>query len=80
MNKKETEFNQNEYIKQYEKEHYNKCLLRMKPNENEIITNYCADMTISKNKFAVSAMMYIINNNIPLSEYYKDNKDNNKSR
>lgn len=77
MNKKETEFNQNEYINSYRKVHYKKMCLEFKPEISDKIAQYCNDMDIKKSKFAVSAMMYIIDNNIPLTEYYRDNNKNN---
>ena len=37
-------FNQNEYIKQYQKEHYVSCTLRVKPDMNKILTEFSKNL------------------------------------
>lgn len=61
-----------EYINNYNKENYKNVALRIKPNDYDIINNYCKDMNISKQALFLNAVKYIINNDIPKSEYIKD--------
>lgn len=71
-NKKE--FNQVKYNNQYNKEHYTRLTAMIKKDNAETIEKYCRDIDIKKSAFAVAAMMYIINNDIPLEEFYRDGK------
>ncbi len=68
MDKKDS-FNQLDYIKEYNKKHYVNLTVRVKPEVNKTITDYCKDMNISKAAFITSACKFIINNDIPLSEF-----------
>ena len=64
-------YNQNEYIKQYNKNSYKNIALRVKPDIYAMIEKYCNDMKISKNAFLINAAAYIIDNDIPISEIMK---------
>ena len=64
-------YNQNEYVKQYNKNSYKNIALRVKPEIYAMIEKYCNDMKISKNAFLTNAAAYIINNDIPISEIMK---------
>ena len=64
-------YNQNEYIKNYNKNTYKNIALRVKPDIYAMIEKYCNDMKISKNAFLINAAAYIIDNDIPISEIMK---------
>ena len=57
-------FDQNAYIKAYNKEKYKNIALRCKPSDYEIIEKFCQDVQISKNKFMINCALYIINNDL----------------
>ena len=59
-------YNQNEYIKQYNKNSYKNIALRVKPDIYAMIEKYCNDNNMSKAQLLLKAAMYIINNNIAL--------------
>ena len=65
MQENETKkFDQNAYIKAYNKEKYKNIALRCKPSEYEIIEKFCQDVQISKNKFMINCALYIINHDM----------------
>ncbi len=53
----------------YNKENYKKLQANVKPEDYNKINNYCDKMNISKASFITSACSYIIDNDIPLSEF-----------
>ena len=59
-------YNQNEYIKNYNKNSYKNIALRVKPETYAMIEKYCNDKSISKAQLLLKAAMYIIDNNIAL--------------
>lgn len=61
-------YNNIDYINKYNKEKYKNVSLHIKPKDYEIIDSYCKDMNISKQSFFISAALYVINNDIPISE------------
>lgn len=61
-------YNKIDYNKKYNKENYKNAALRIKLKDYEIIDSYCKDMNISKQSFFISAALYVINNDIPISE------------
>lgn len=67
MQKCQWTFNKKEYDKEYNKNNYKNINIRVKPEINEILENYCNDMNISKAKFVTNAVKYIIDNNITLN-------------
>lgn len=70
---KKNSFNQVDYVKEYNKKHYSTLTVRIKPEINKEIDDYCKDMNISKAAFITSACNYIIENDIPISEFLKKN-------
>ena len=61
MQKNESDkFDQNAYIKAYNKEKYKNIALRCKPSDYETIEQFCQDLQISKNKFMINCALYII--------------------
>lgn len=44
----------------YDKQKYKPLLLKMLPDENDIISQYCEQMKISKTRFVVRACLYFI--------------------
>lgn len=65
MKENETKkFNQNDYIKEYKKQHYKNMNVACNPEDAEKITNYCKDMNISRQKFIIKAVLYAIDNNL----------------
>ena len=62
-------YNKIDYNKKYNKDNYRNVALRMKPKDYEIIEKYCKDMNISKQSLFINAALYIINNDIPTTEY-----------
>lgn len=65
---KDNKFNKKVYDEQYRKNHYKQCKLWLKHEESEKIADYCKSIGISKNKLFVNAVMYIIDNNIQLTD------------
>lgn len=61
-------FDQNEYIKSYNKEKYTSCNLRIKPDDAVQITEYSKKVGMSRASFFVACCKYIIENNIDISE------------
>ena len=51
-----TPFNQNEYIKQYQKEHYKQFKINIKPDLFTRIDDYCKDNKISRSEFLAQAI------------------------
>ena len=65
MQENETKkFDQNKYIKAYNKEKYKNFNMMLKPEVVDKILNYCKDMNISKAKFVQLACLYIIDNDL----------------
>lgn len=62
-------YNKLDYNSKYNKENYKNAALRIKPKDYEIIEKYCKDMNISKQSLFINAALYIINNDIPITEY-----------
>ncbi|WP_455527602.1 RepB family protein [Huintestinicola sp.] len=56
-----------EYNKNYNKTHYKNINIRIKPETNEMLEDYCKDMHISKATFITNAIKYIIDNNIDIT-------------
>ncbi len=56
-----------EYNNNYNKKHYKNINIRIKPEINEMLENYCKDMNISKATFITNAVKYIVDNNIDIS-------------
>lgn len=63
-----SEFNQNEYIKQYKKEKYTNCSIQLKPAEAELLTEYSQNLGISKNKLIKLCVEYCYKNYVDLQE------------
>lgn len=57
-------FNQNAYVKAYNKEKYKNFNMRLKPDIADKITAFCTDMGISKADFVAKCCLYIIDNNM----------------
>lgn len=68
--KNEKKFNKSEYDRQYHKTHYNNISLRLKPNDYNIIANYCNDNGISKTAYIIACCKYCIDNNIDVMWLY----------
>lgn len=60
-------FNQNKYIQEYEKNNYTKCLLRLKSKEAEILAEYSQNLGISKNALLQKCLVYCYNEMIDVS-------------
>lgn len=58
----------------YNKDNYKKLQANVKPDDYNAINDYCDKMNISKAAFITSACKYIIDNDIPLSEYLNPQK------
>lgn len=56
-----------EYNNNYNKSHYKNINIRVKPEINKMLEDYCKDMNISKAEFVTNAVKYIIDNNIDIS-------------
>ena len=65
-------YNNVEYNKEYNKNHYKSISAQIKPEDYAAIDDFCKEMKISKRNFIVSAARYIIDNNIPVSEFLKE--------
>lgn len=48
----------------YNKMHYERIGIRLKPEDNEAIENYCKQHNISKASFIIKSCRYIIDNSI----------------
>jgi len=55
------------YNNEYNKNHYKNINIRIKPEVNEMLENYCNDYNISKAQFITNVVKYIVNNNIDIS-------------
>ncbi len=53
----------------YNRDNYKKLQANVKPDDYNMISDYCDKMNISKAAFITSACKYIIENDIPVSEY-----------
>ncbi len=53
----------------YNRDNYKKLQANVKPDDYNMINDYCDKMNISKAAFITSACKYIIENDIPVSEY-----------
>lgn len=66
MDKKNIErpnvFDKKEYKKEYAKSHYKRILAEVKPEDYDLIDNYCKEKKISKAKFIVEACKFYIDN------------------
>lgn len=65
---KEKKFNKKEYDTNYNKQHYTECKLRLKSEESDKINAFLESCNISKNRLFIDSVLYIIENNIDLSE------------
>lgn len=61
-------FNQNEYIKAYNKEKYKNIALRVKPNVFDTIEQYAENMNLSKTELIVKCVMYCYDNYIDVTK------------
>ncbi len=61
-------FNQNEYDKQYKKDHYKTITLRLKPDTADYITDAAKSMGISRAALLTKGALYIIDNGINIDE------------
>lgn len=59
--------NKVKYINNYNKNHYKNINIRIKPEINKMLEDYCKDMNISKAEFVTNAVKYIIDNNIDIT-------------
>lgn len=59
-------FNQNKYVQQYIKDHYIECKVRLKADNSDKISAFCAARGISKNTLFTDSALYVIENNIDL--------------
>lgn len=66
MNKKADvkQFDKIEYNDKYNKTHYNNISLKLKPNDYNLIADYCNDNGISKTAYIIACCKYCIDNNI----------------
>lgn len=58
----------NEYDTKYKKEHYKRIVADVKPNDYNLITNFCNDNGISKTAYIVACCKYCIDNNIDVMQ------------
>ncbi len=56
-----------EYNNNYNKSHYKNINIRVKPEINKMLEDYCKDMNISKATFITNVVKYIIDNNIDIT-------------
>ena len=61
-------FNQIDYNKQYNKEHYTQCKLSLKPEESAQIEEYRQILGLSKNAFFIRCALYCADNDIRIEE------------
>ena len=62
-----SEFNQNKYIQNYDKENYTRCNLKLRDREARILTEYSQNLGISKNALLQKCLVYCYNNYIDVS-------------
>ena len=62
-------FNETVYKQAYNKSHYTNCSLRLKPDIMQKIEYYIDSKGYSKNSFFIKSALYIMENDIDLSEY-----------
>lgn len=62
-----SEFNQNKYIQQYDKENYTRCNLKMRAPEAAILSKYSENLGISKNALLQKCLVYCYKNYIDVS-------------
>ena len=66
---KKSEFNKKDYDIKYNKEYYKQLKLNLKPEDFDLITDFCERNNIVKSKFILAACKYFINNDKnPLDE------------
>lgn len=68
-------FDKKTYDKAYNKAHYTQCKLWVKNDISEQITAFCKSQGISKNQFFIRAALYIIDNNVDISQFQADSGD-----
>lgn len=67
MQENETTYNKKlAYNSTYNKEKYKNMNMRVKPDDAELINNYCNDIGMSRADFLIKAAKYIIENHIIL--------------
>ena len=65
MQENETKkFDQKAYIQAYNKEKYKEMKVQGKTEQIDIITNFCKDLQISRQKFMINCALYAINNGL----------------
>lgn len=63
-----SKFIASEYITQYKKSHYKRIAVDVLPQINDIISEYCDSMKISRSKYMTAAALYCIDNAIDIDE------------
>lgn len=71
-----SKFNQNEYIKEYNKQNYTSCSIKVKKEFMDILANYSQNLGISKTELIQKCVLYCYENYIDVSKQalkYGDN-------
>ena len=63
----EKKFNQNQYIREYDKQNYTRCNLKIRSKEAAILAEYSANLGISKNALLQKCLVYCYNEMIDVS-------------
>lgn len=61
-------YDKNKYNIQYKKTHYKRIVIESKPQNADIIAEYCKNKGITKSSFLIKSALYIINHDIDISD------------